>query len=456
VKKKKKIIVLSSVGLVIVLLILGGIKGKGKKKHKQTTKVRVETVQTGEFVEIINAPGEIRPETEVDISAKVSARIVELPFDEGDRVSANEPSLLVRLDSKNFESQLRSAIASRDAQKARIEVEKANILSQKATLEGTKASLKQTEREFERQKQLLASQDISQSSFDEVECNLQQLRAQYEAADHSIKAAELNLTVMEHNLTAAQARVEEAREALSYTTMYSPIDGVVTQLNAEVGEVVMTGTMNNPGTVILQVADLSKMMLLAEVDETNVGQVQIGQPAKIHIPAFWEEEFDGVVQNIALTQRQSRTGAKYYKTEILISGDVSKMYSGLTADVDIETNRHKDVIKIPSQAVLARRTDSLPLDITKDNPVVDQKKTQIPVVYLLRDGKTVVTPVQIGPSDLTHTLIRDGLKVGDVVIVGPYKILEGLRHDQSVEEEKVKDDTSDNKEDESKESEKKE
>ena len=457
--KKKKKIILSAVGLVVILIIAAGIKGKNKKKGDQTTKVRIESVQVGEFVEIINAPGEIRPETEVDISAKVSARIDELPFDEGDRVTGggedSEPSLLVRLDSKNFESQLRSAIASREAQRARIEVEKANILAQKATLGGTEASLKKTEREFERQKTLLASQDISQSAFDEVESNLKQLQAQHEASDHSIRAAELNLTVMEHNLTAAEARVEEAREALSYTAMYSPIDGVITQLNAEVGEVVMTGTMNNPGTVILQVADLSKMMLLGEVDETNVGQVQIGQPAKIHIPAFWEEEFEGVVQNIALTQRQSRTGAKYYKTEILIQGDVKKLYSGLTADVDIETNRHQDVIKVPSQAVLARRLDTLPLDITKDNPVVDQKKTQIPVVYLLRDGMTVVTPVRIGASDLTHTLIRDGLTVGDVVIVGPYKILEGLEHDKPVEEEKVEKDTSADKDDESKESEKK-
>ena len=443
--KKKKKIILSAVGLVVVLIIAAGIKGKGKKKGDQVTNVRVEIVQTGEFVEIINAPGEIRPETKVDISAKVSARIDELPFDEGDRVTGSDgdsgPSLLVRLDSKNFESQLRSAIASRDAQKARIEVEKANILGQKATLEGTKASLKQINLEFERQKTLLESQDISQSAFDEVECSLLQFRAQHEASNHSIRAAELNLTVMEHNLTAAEARVEEAREALSYTTMHSPIDGVITQLNAEVGEVVMTGTMNNPGTVILQVADLSRMMLLAEVDETNVGQVQIGQKAKIHIPAFWEEEFDGVVQNIALTQRLSRTGAKYYKTEILITGDVSRLYSGLTADVDIETNRHQDVIKVPSQSVLARRLDTLPLDITKDNPVVDQKKTQIAVVYRLLDGKTVVTPVRIGPSDLTHTLIREGLSVGDVVIVGPYKILEGLEHDKPVEVEKSKDDT---------------
>ena len=447
-----------AVCLVIILIITAGIKGKGKNKGGQVTHVRIETVQTSEFVEIINAPGEIRPEVEVDISAKVSARIDELPFDEGDHVTGGdedtESSLLVRLDSKNFESQLSSAIANRDAQQARIEVEKANILSQKASLEGTGASLKQTHREFERQKQLLESQDISQSSFDEVESNLQQLRSQFEAMKHSIKAAELNLTVMEHNLTAAEARVEEAREALSYTTMYSPIDGVITQLNAEVGEVVMTGTMNNPGTVILQVADLSKMILLAEVDETNVGQVAIGQKAKIHIPAFWEKEFDGIVQNIALTQRQSRTGAKYYKTEILISGDVSKLYSGLTADVDIETNRHQDVIKVPSQSVLARRLDSLPLDITKDNPVVDQKKTQIPVVYLLRDGKTVVTPVQIGPSDLTHTLIRQGLNIGDEVVVGPYKILEGLGHDQSVEIEKSNDDDTLKKEDKKKKSKK--
>ena len=457
---KKKTIILSSVGLVIILAVVAGIKGKGKKKGDQTTKVRIETVQTGEFVEIINAPGEIRPETEVDISAKVSARIVELPFDEGDRVTGGDadgkPSLLVRLDSKNLESQLGSAIANRDAQSARIEVDKANILAQKASLEGSRASLKQMELEFVRQKQLLESQDISQSAFEEVDSNVQQLRSQYEAAAHSIKAAELNLIVMGHTLTGAEARIEEVQEALSHTTIYSPIDGVVTQLNAEVGEVVMTGTMNNPGTVILQVADLSKMILLAEVDETNVGQVRIGQKAKIHIPAFWEEEFDGVVQNIALTQRLSRTGAKYYKTEILIEGDVKKLYSGLTADVDIETNRHLDVIKVPSQAVLARRLDSLPLDITTDNPVIDQKKIQIPVVYLLRDGKTVVTPVQIGPSDLTHTLIRDGLSVGDVVIVGPYKILEGLEHDKPVEEEKVKNDTAgDDKGDESKEPEKK-
>lgn len=445
---KKKTIFIVITCFVVVLLILMILKqaSNAKKLKGSTLQVRVETVEPGEFVEIVNAPGEIHPETEVEISAKLSARIVEIPFDEGSTVTAGDPkanppippSLLIRLDAKDLESQLRSAEANRDAQTARIEVEKSNILAQKATLKGMEATLTQSKRDFERQKTLLESHDISQATFDQAQSSLQELQAQYEASGHSIRAAEQNLIVMQHNLQAAEAQVEEGQEALSYTTIYSPIDGTVTQVNAEVGEVVMTGTMNNPGTVIMQVADLSKMILLAELDETNVGQVQVGQKATIHIPAFWEEEFDGVVQNIALTHRLSNTGAKYYKTEILVLGDTQKLCSGLTADVDIETNRFKGVLKVPSQSVLARRLDIIPLEISDNNPVVDQKKTEIPVVYRYIDGKAVVTPVQIGPSDLTHTLIKSGLKEGDVVITGPYKILETLQHDTAVTLEKPK------------------
>lgn len=442
---KKKTIFILIICLVVVSLLFMGLKqaATAKKLKGNTLPVRVETVQPGEFVEIVNAPGEIHPETEVDISAKVSARIIEIPFEEGTTVTAGNPqadppippSLLIRLDSKDLESQLRSVEANRDAQTARIAVERSNILSQKATLKGMEATILQCRRDFERQTALLESHDVSQSSFDQAQCSLQELESNYQASEHSIKAAEQNLIVMQHNLTAAEAQVEEVREALSYTTIYSPIDGTVTLVNAEVGEVVMTGTMNNPGTVIMQVADLSTMILLAELDETNIGQVQVGQPAKIHLPAFWEQEYNGVVQNIALTHRMSNTGAKYYKTEILIQGDVSALRSGLTADVDIETHRYLDVTKVPSQAVLARRTDELPLEITDGNPIVDIKKTDIPVVYRLIDGKAVVTPVTIGPSDLTHTLIREGLNPGDIVIVGPYKILDTLQHDTAVKEE---------------------
>lgn len=435
--KKKSLAIVISIVLAILLIFVGAaVSVKNKAAHPAATNVRIETVEPAEFVEIVNAPGEIRPKTDVDISAKVSARIIELPYEEGDHVKAGD--VLIRLDSQDLQSQLRSAEASRDAQKAGIEVERARILSQQAQLKGTEAGLKQQELEFQRQQTLLVSNDISQSSFDQCQCTLEELKAQYQAALHTIKAAELNLVVSEHNLKAADARVEEVREALSYTTIASPIDGVITQINAEVGEVVMTGTMNNPGTVIMQVADLSVMILWAELDETNIGQVRIGQKAIVHVPAFWEEEFEGVVQNIALTHRTSSTGSKNYKTEILIKSDVERLVSGLTADVDIETNRYTDVIKVPSQSVMARRIDILPLDIVKDNPVVDNKKTEIPVVFRLIDGKAVATPVKIGPSDLTHTLIKEGVSRGDVIITGPYKILETLQHDAAVTEEKPK------------------
>lgn len=438
-KKKKTFVVISCCLLVPGLFVSGVIFSKKQQAGgaEETLKVRMETVGRGRLVETVNAPGAIEPQNKVDISAKLSARVMELPFREGERVTAN--AVVVRLDSKDMESRLRSAEASRDAEAARIEVEKARVLGQKATLEGTKAKLAQLRTDFERQEQLLASRDISQSVFDQSKAALEELEAQAAASEQSIKASELSLKVMEHTLMAAEARVEEAKEALSYTTITSPIDGVVTRINAEVGEVVMTGTMNNPGTVILQVADLAKMILSAQVDESYIGQVQVGQPAEVHVQAFWEEVFEGVVETIALTHDMTNAGTKYYETEVLLTGDVSKLYSGLTADVDIQTNVFEDVIMVPSQAVLERKTEELPEELRKGgHPLVDMKKTFLTVVYRAVDGKTVVTPVEIGASDLTHTIIEAGLSEGDVVVVGPYKVLETIAHDQAVETEDAK------------------
>lgn len=446
-KKKKIIIILISAFVLLYLffcIIAVSVGVKMKKGNPNALKVRSEQVQRGRLIETVNAPGEIEPRTKVDISAKVSARVIELPFEEGDQVTTGDPtadppvpaSVLVRLDSRDLESRLSSAEASREAQKAQIEVDKARILSQKATLIGQKARLEQAQMEFDRQKKLYESHDISQSAFDQARADLEDLQAQLDAAEQNIKAAELNLVVMEHNLQAAEARVEEAKEALSYTTIVAPMDGIITRLNAEVGEVVMTGTMNNPGTIILTVADLSQMILNAEVDETNVGLVEVGQPAKVHVQAFWEDEFEGVVNSIALTNSRSSAGTKYYETKILLKGDVRKLYTGLTADVDIQVKVYDDVLKVPSQAVLERKTEDLPEDIRNSNPLVDPKKTFLTVVYRIVDGKTTVTPVRVGPSDMTHTIIEEGLSDEDRVLIGPYKVLETIGHGTAVEESK--------------------
>lgn len=444
--KKSRIVIITVVlTLVSVLVVLGVVKRKSGASKKGIV-VRIEEVGRGELVEFVSAPGEIEPKKNVEISAKVSARIIELPYEEGDIVTCGDPdaeppvaaSVLIRLDSKDLESQLRSAEAGRSAQAAQVEVEKARIASQRANLAGLSASLRLAEQDLERKEDLFKSQDISQSSFDQAKCRFDELKAQHAAAEHSLQSAELNLVVLQHNLEAADARIAQAKEALSYTVITSPIDGIITRINAEEGEMVMTGTMNNPGTVIMEVADLSKMLVVAQVDEADIGGLQTGQRVKVDVEAFSDIEFGGVVDSIALTHRYSENRTKYFRTEILLDNDpnVAKLYSGLTADVDIQTRKHEDVIKVPSQAVVAREVDSLPLEIRENSVELDKNKRHATVVYRYNDGEAVATPVKIGSSDLTHTVITAGISEGDKVVVGPYKVLDTLKHGDKLEDER--------------------
>ena len=442
--KKSHIIIIVIVVFLVVSAGIGVVIRSKMKGGRKPTIVRIESPQRGELIEFVSAPGEIEPKTKVEISAKVSARIIELPYEEGDHVTCGDPdanppvpaSVLVRLDAKDLESRLTSAEAGRAAQVAQIEVEKARIASQQSSLAGLDASLQQAMRDLERQKGLLESKDIAQATFDQTQATFDELKSRYEAARHTLKSAELNLVVLQHNLEVADAGIAQANEALSHMTITSPIDGVITRLDAEVGEMVIMGTMNNPGTVIMVVGDLSQMLLVAQVDEADVGKMEVGQNATVKVQAFPDEEFKGSVDTIALTHRMSSTGTKYFRTEILLEGNVQKLYSGLTAHVDIETTKHENVLNLPSQAVLGMEIDSLPLKIRENSPEVDKAKTYAPVVYCYNDGKAIVTPVQIGQSNLTHTIIKSGITEEDKIVVGPYKVLESIKHDQIIQDER--------------------
>lgn len=437
---------------VAVLAGLGALLGpaavqqiRQRMPQPEGTVVRLMNPVRGTLVETIKAPGEIEPKTKVEISARLSARITALPFEEGDVVTKGDPnanppipaSILVKLDSTDREANLRAAEARRAADAASLEVQKARLAGTRAAIEGTRASLAQAQLELQRNSDLLATHDVAQSVVDLAKSTVDQLKANIAAQEQSVIADELNLKVMEFNLLASDAMIEQARDELSYTTIASPISGTVTRLNAEVGELVVTGTMNNAGTVIIEVADLSVMLLNAQVDEASVGGVKVGQRAKVRINAYPGQEFSGTVQAVALTNDRATDGSKYYKTEILLDTHGAQIYSGLTADVEIETHRHEDVIRLPSQAVLARPIDDLPLSIREGNPDVDMTKSIATVVYRFVDGKTVVTPVTIGASDASDTVILSGLSEEDQVIVGPYRVFESLKHDQAVKDERV-------------------
>lgn len=378
------------------------------------TMVRLEPVGSGRLVRTISAPGLIEATRRVSISARISAQITDLPFEEGDVVKPGD--VVVKLDDRDLLAQLSSAEAALRAEEAR--------------LLGARASYVNAVAEWERQQALFQSADVSKAAMESAE-------AEKNRAESSLRAAEAAVEM-------AKAGITRVREDLRYTEIASPIHGTVTRLNAEVGELVVTGTMNNAGTVILEIADLSEMIVVAEVDETDVAKVRVGQNARVYVNAYSDDVFDGKVKKIALERRsptsqrpRATTNTDVFEIEVLLDLQGRQILSGLTASVDIEVETIEDVMLVPSQAIKDVRIDELPMDLTRENPLFNREKTFATVVFTLQNGEAVATPVVTGASDLRTTAIRQGLEPGAKVIVGPYKALLSLAHGAKVQDEEA-------------------
>ena len=266
--------------ILAAVLVVFGTSGFGVSGfmtfEPPSTEARMDTVKHGVLQEVVSAPGEVEPDTKVDISAEVSARIDALPLREGDLVTKGD--LVVKLDDRDLKAALKSAQARRDAEYFRLKSEQASLAAPMARLETAK-------RQLERQKKLFETGDISRIALEDAQQSVDDLSAQVGAAQHSI-------SVIESSLAASEADISRANEALGRTEIRAPMDGVVTALNAEVGELVMVGTMNNAATVILTVADLSSMHLDARVSESDIARVLRAQKAEIRINAYRDEVFD--------------------------------------------------------------------------------------------------------------------------------------------------------------------
>jgi HlyD family secretion protein len=434
--------------IVTLLVAFGAVWGWGRISNRAGAQVldpiavRTDLATRGDLIEIVSSAGTVQPKTKVSISAKVSARIVELPHKEGETVTKGDPnakppippSVLVRLDSKDLQAALRSTKARFAAQEAQLKVQDARLLGQAASIASARITLADVERDLKRQKGLLETKDVSQSVVDTAQSKYDEQQSQLVSLQHNLVADQTSLLVLKHNLEAAEAEIAKAEEDLSNTIITSPIDGVVTRLNSEVGEMVVIGITNSPGTTIMEVADMNQILFVAKVDEASIVAVKVGQKATVRIPAYIDEVFEGTVHSVALANtEETRDMTKYFKAEILLKTNGRRIPSGLTADADIETRRHENVITVPSQAVLGRPSDALP-EALRSLPEVDKSKTLTTVVYRFIDGKAVVTPVTVGPSNATHTLIKSGLQPGDRVITGPFKVLDTLAHDAKVKD----------------------
>lgn len=401
--------VLGGIGFVVYKSPIGQQFVNANKGEEAGMPVIMEPVSYGDLERTVSAPGSIEPRKLVKISSQVSAKVLSLPFDEGEQVKKGD--VVIRLDPQDL-------VAALDAAKA-------GLAGQEASLGGAEANLINARLSYERLQQLNETGDATKAELDSAEASFLQ--------------AQSNKQVLIHQIEQAKAQIERAQKDLDNTTITSPIDGVITTLSAEEGETVIVGTTNNPGSIIMEIADLSQMLLKAQVDEANIAPVEVGQDAKIYLNAYPDREYDGSVQKIALKRQVAADGTGTFEVEILM--DLSEgeiLRQGLSASTDIVVEHFYDAMIVPSQAVVDRRIEELPEDIKTGNELIDLNKTFTRVVYRVVDGKTVATPVKVGPSDLTQTVITEGLGKDDIVVTGPFRVLVDLKHDRAVRDENEK------------------
>ncbi|MEO1716467.1 MAG: efflux RND transporter periplasmic adaptor subunit [Planctomycetota bacterium] len=399
------IVILASLAPIVIGSFGGDFLSRDRE---QATEVRLAPVARGRLTRSINAPGEIDARSRVEISAQVSARVVELPFEEGDAVRSGD--IVVRLDDRDLSAALDAA--------------RAQMLADEARLSGAEADLNEARIDAARQEGLFETKDTSQATLDTARTRLQR--------------AESAVAQIRHAIAISQARIRQAERDLDNTIIRSPIDGVVTVLSADVGELVVVGTLNNAGSVIMEIADLSQMLVTTRIDESNIALVETGQPATVYVNAYPDDEFPGEVTFVGLARQLWRDGSGYIEAEVLLNDPGTiRLQTGLTANVDILVETLDDVLKVPSQAVLDRRIEELPTESVADSDLIDRTRTFASVVYIYdqASGQAAVRPVRIGPSDLTDTIIEAGLGAEDRVIVGPFKALRDLKDGAGVKPE---------------------
>ena len=415
--RRKRQIIFGAVGLLLLWIIVSIILSKREKPIPVTTEKAVRKT----IVQTVSATGKVQPETEVKISPEVAGEIIDLPVEDGKAV--NKGDLLVRIKP--------------DSYKALLEQQEAAISSAKATNLQQKATMMKTEQDLKRADDMFAKKTISIQEYNAAQAAYDVARNTHESSLHEIERA--------------QAGSSQARDQLSKTTVYSPIDGNVTILNSKLGErIVATGQF--AGTEVMRVADLSHMEARVDVNENDVVNVKIGDKANIKIDAYADRKFHGTVYQIANTGKTTGAGTQEevtnFEVKIRIDDHDVTLKPGLSCTADIETNMVKDAVTVPLQSVTIRTGDSnlSPEEIEKKKQQAAQRdkgdnnaeyvnerqekaaqkeeREKLSKVVFLKDGsKAKMVKVTTGIADDTSMEIKSGIKPGDEVISGTYSAI---------------------------------
>ncbi|MCK4644753.1 MAG: efflux RND transporter periplasmic adaptor subunit [Candidatus Aminicenantes bacterium] len=401
-KKRKKIFIISAVISVIGLIIIFNLQSQREK----SIKVTMEKVEKHDLASTISASGEIKPKKSVNISAQVPGRIIKIGVEEGQRVKAGD--FLMKLDSTQYE-----ANAERD--RALIHLYRTELIK-------AEARLKKDTSFYERQKKLYEEQLLSKEQLEEAK------------TIHEISIAQQQS--IRYQIDQAQASLQSSMDNLRKTAYNSPIDGIITSLRIEEGEIAMIGTMNNPGTVLMIIADLSVMEVEVEVDETDVIGIKIGHQAEVRIDALPDQTVDGKVTEIgssALQKLTSSQESKDFKVIITLENPPENLKPGLSASADITTAEKKDVLAVPISALVLRE---------KEEEEKKKNKEQEEGVYVIENSRVKFYPVEKGIMGEMMIEIISGLEEGKEIVVGPYSALRQLKDemlikvDEKKEEEK--------------------
>ena len=398
----KKILIF--VGLAVLLVGLPLIsKMTSGSDAKQ---VEVEQVNYSVIKSSILASGTLAFKEQVQLRSEVIGKAIQVHVVEGDEVSVGDP--LITLDPKSYQAQVDQADAR--VRMARIAIERQRLLI--STL---------SER-FERQKTMYAKKLVDQDSFQQIESELE--------------LAKVDQRSLAESLSQAQAALEQSAELLDKTKITSPINGVVIEVDTKVGETVIAGTTNIPGSTMMVIADPSETLTEVQVDEADIAQVRLQQKADVFTAAYPDTPLTGVVQSIATVARaQAGQQSLSFLVKILIDEqDELKIRPGMSVRADIYTESSDKTLAVPVQAVRYDET----IDEQSDN------NNEQAFVFLLQNGKAVRKDVEVGMSSDSQQEIKSGLQEGQTVIIGPYRV---LRHLMDGEEVEIKQDGDDEAED---------
>jgi len=404
------------IGVVAVVVLGLAATLSVLRQRDQGIEVRVETIEWRDLEEIVTASGNIRARRTVDISSDVQGRVLELLVDEGEDVVAGQT--LLRLEPDQYEASL-----------SRAEASLAQARSQEAQ---QAANLTQARRDLNRLLQLRARDSllVSRQQLDDAETRVEVQEALVESAHNGVSVAE--------------AGVAEAADRLSKTLFAAPMTGKVTRLNVEEGETVIIGTMNNPGSLVLTISDLSVIEVVVQVDETEVSEISLGDSASIRIDAFSEQTFAGRVTEIGNSainppseQPANQQAAIDFEVVLTLDPTDAPLRPDLSATADIIVERREKALAVPIIALTVRDRDEVEDAATDGRPVEEDpsgrdEPDDVEGAFVVSDGVAAFQPVEIGIAGQEYFEVLSGLAEGDSVVAGPYQRIRQLQNGDDI------------------------